>query len=131
MAPDDPTIPPDSVVDAVPIEDYTLLPAEPNVERYSGPRARNVWTSRISSDQSISRQFSLSHLFILMTAVSLMLVPVTWLPLSTFAGLLGIATLAGLAVISLWQLEALIVHVSWWCLFLIYITTGTLAILGW
>lgn len=140
MLPDEPQSQSEPILEELPPEilageelqepDYGLLPAEPEVERYSAPRTRGWFPPEPEPGDRELRQFTLGHLLILVTVAALILAPINWLALPTFAGLLGIFSLAGLAVINIFHIRHLIVHVSWWCLFAIYITVGILASAG-
>ena len=69
----------------------------------------------------VSRQFSLSGLLLLVTFVAVLMGPMVWLPRPVFAGLLGLASIVVLVVISIFNTRHMIVHVAWWLMLVMYV----------
>ncbi len=67
------------------------------------------------------RSFSLIGLFVLVTLASTVLALGSYLPREIFAGVTGLATLASMVVLSLFNAPPLVVRLAWWLLLAIYL----------
>jgi hypothetical protein len=74
------------------------------------------------------RQFSVGGLLAVMTVVALALTPLQVLPLNTYAGLLGLASLLLLAVQAVARIRMATFQLLWWSLFLLYVAVVVLAL---
>ena len=73
-----------------------------------------------ASDRA-GRQFSLSGLLLLVTFVAVLMGPMVWLPRPVFAGLVGLASIVVLVVISIFNTRHMIVHIAWWLMLVMYV----------
>lgn len=84
----------------------------------------------LSAERAESQRFSLWGLFGLMTFAAIILGIGAYLPKAVFAGVLGVATLVAMVVLSLLRLPAAILQVGWWMLLVIYLIAIASAISG-
>lgn len=83
-----------------------------------------------AAEREASQRFSLWGLLGLMTVAAVVLGIGAYLPKAVFAGVLGIATLLAMVVLSLLKLPAAILQVGWWMLLVIYLLAIASAIRG-
>lgn len=67
------------------------------------------------------RRFTLAGLFALVTFASVVFALASYLPPAIFAGVTGLATLVGMAVLSFLNGPPLVIQVGWWMLLAIYL----------
>ncbi|HEX5445413.1 MAG TPA: hypothetical protein VFW87_16425 [Pirellulales bacterium] len=84
----------------------------------------------VSAERAESQRFSLWSLLALMTLAAVVLGLGTYLPKAVFAGVLGIATLVAMVLLSLLRLPAAILQIGWWMLLVIYLIAIASAIRG-
>jgi hypothetical protein len=126
-----------------PAEGPTIVPPS-DLMGYEVPAAESATSAGTENDRAVNddaletdadesrdtRQFSLSGLLGIFTLAAVLLGAGRWLPMSSFAGLMGLGALAMLAVITLLECRRAIVHVAWWVMLALYLGMAIAAFFG-
>lgn len=123
--------PPERVDDASATPEGAKRATSPNQPPpHSSEEFRDLREIIVSAERAESQRFSLWSLLALMTLAAVVLGLGTYLPKAVFAGVLGIATLVAMVLLSLLRLPAAILQIGWWMLLVIYLIAIASAIRG-
>lgn len=86
--------------------------------------------SALKPEQDEDRRFTLTGLFALVTFASVVLALGRYLPRPIFAGVTGLATLVGMAALSLIKGPPMVIQLGWWLLLSIYLLAIGWAVWG-